>query len=332
MAGLPPGGVLQARVSYVASCGCRSAASDLSEWASLQFGACGAPQWANGHPEAPTAVPPRAAPQAPQAPQAKLSATSAPAAWPSWLPYKETPGADGAAPPAAPYAVPGLVELLGAPALQAPAPAPAPLALAPMLDRAACGPCDGYCGPCGAGAWPSWRCVHGGVVPQPPIPELLPAGEQGFALLIQWPSVDCAAAYVVELTNPGSNATERFLRAAPATAAGSVVELRVGGLQPGSCRSYAASVRCVAHCGCESSPSPIGRSQPMMAQQMLLRDHAPQPQPPPEQGLFQPPPWAHQPQLREVPLPQATYAPTTCEERPACFRVSPDFAVRVSPD
>merc|ERR1712137_880769 len=84
----------------------------------------------------------------------------------------------------------------------------------------------------------------------------------GFAVSVQWPSVAHAVAYAVELREAWSPTAERFLRSAPLATLGSLVELRVGGLRPGPLpgRCYAAQVRCVAACGCESAPSALGWS------------------------------------------------------------------------
>eukprot|EP00435_Cladocopium_sp_Y103_P071256 s1226_g37.t1 len=102
---------------------------------------------------------------------------------------------------------------------------------------------------------PTWRCVHGAVVPPPSVPEVLAGDEAGFSVAVRWPSVGHAAAYVIEFKEAGSTQTERFVRAAAPTTPGTLVELRVGGLRPVPGRSYIAQVRCVAQCGCESAPS-----------------------------------------------------------------------------
>jgi len=121
----------------------------------------------------------------------------------------------------------------------------------------------------------SWRCVHGMMTLQPPAPEVRAADEYGFSLLVQWPSVGTATAYVVELRESGSPHAERFVRQVPMQAVGSLVELRIGGLRPtGPGRIYIAQVRSVSGCGCESDLSPPGVSQPMgmpgsMSQQQL---------------------------------------------------------------
>lgn len=101
-----------------------------------------------------------------------------------------------------------------------------------------------------------WRCVHGAANPPPSMPELAVVDEAGYALVVQWPSVNHATAYVVELREPGALRAERFVRAVPQQGVGSLIELRVGGLRPagpGCC--YVAQVRSVAPCGCESELS-----------------------------------------------------------------------------
>jgi len=115
---------------------------------------------------------------------------------------------------------------------------------------------------CGA-----WRCVHGAVVPPPPMPELRAGDDAGFAIVVQWPSVAHATAYVVELRESCSAHFERFIRSVPLQAQGSLVELRIGGLRPvgGPGRTYIAQVRSVAPCGCESEPSAQGMSEPVGA-------------------------------------------------------------------
>merc|ERR1711966_66233 len=59
--------------------------------------------------------------------------------------------------------------------------------------------------------------------------------------------------YVIELLDQGTMASQRFVRGMPAGLLPPLVDLRVDGLQPSA---YAASVRCVAPCGCESACSP----------------------------------------------------------------------------
>lgn len=103
-----------------------------------------------------------------------------------------------------------------------------------------------------AASSPGWRCQHGGVVPPPAPPELVPYEEASRSVCIQWPTVVHATAYTVELLEEGTAAAERFTRAVPEILPEALVELRVGNLNHGA---YAACVRCVAPCGCESAPS-----------------------------------------------------------------------------
>merc|ERR1719382_1389614 len=102
---------------------------------------------------------------------------------------------------------------------------------------------------------PAWRCMHGAMVATPTKPELRAADDSGYALLVQWPSVPNAVAYVVELRESGAMHAERFIRSVPQQVTGSLVELRIGGLRPagsGQGRCYYAQVRSVTACGCES--------------------------------------------------------------------------------
>lgn len=112
----------------------------------------------------------------------------------------------------------------------------------------------------------SCRCIHGSVLPPPPTPKV-EAADEGLAVLVQWTCAPHAAAYVVELRESGSQHAERFLRSLSTEAAGSIAELRVGGLcvQPGSCSRYVAQVRAVSACGCESEPSAAAVSPPIGA-------------------------------------------------------------------
>lgn len=103
-----------------------------------------------------------------------------------------------------------------------------------------------------AAGTPGWRTVHGFIIPPPAAPELIPYEEGGRSVCIQWPTVVHATAYTVELLEEGTAAAERFTRAVPEILPEALVELRVGNLNPGA---YAACVRCVAPCGCESAPS-----------------------------------------------------------------------------
>jgi len=151
-----------------------------------------------------------------------------------------------------------------------------------------------------------WRCAHGAVIPPPPPPEVFAADEAGFSVVIRWPSVGHASAYVVELRETGSAFMERFIRSAESAGPGSLMELTVGGLRPIQGRTYMGQVRCISHCGCESAPSREGYSPPMGCQMMreaaivatgpgLMHQnlqlpipsmsHAPPPPPPPPQWM-----------------------------------------------
>lgn len=99
---------------------------------------------------------------------------------------------------------------------------------------------------------PGWRAPSGSIIPPPCAPELIPYEEASRSVCIQWPTVVHATAYTVELLEEGTASAERFTRAVPEILPEALVELRVGNLNPGA---YAACVRCVAPCGCESAPS-----------------------------------------------------------------------------
>lgn len=105
-----------------------------------------------------------------------------------------------------------------------------------------------------------WRCLHGATHLPPPVPELHQGDDSGFSVVVRWPSVAHATAYVVELREAGSPIVERIMRQADAAP---VVELRVGGLRPLYGQQYAAQVRCVTGCGCESCPSDAAFSPPV---------------------------------------------------------------------
>jgi hypothetical protein len=100
---------------------------------------------------------------------------------------------------------------------------------------------------------PDWRCAHGSIVVSPGAPEMQVSRDSLCGMCVQWPTVIHASAYVVELFNQGTMLAQRFMRAAPEGAPPALVDLRIDGLQPGP---YAACVRSIAPCGCESTPSP----------------------------------------------------------------------------
>mmetsp|Transcript_95937 Transcript_95937/g.260444 ORF Transcript_95937/g.260444 Transcript_95937/m.260444 type:complete len:679 (-) Transcript_95937:253-2289(-) len=138
---------------------------------------------------------------------------------------------------------------------------PSQLASGPSHAVAAPAPLPPAAPPCAPTL--GWQCVHGGLVPAPPAPEVLWADEVGSSVLVRWFPVPHAAAYVVELSEAGGSACERFVRGAEGTALGCPVDLQVGGLRrlaPGGC--YLAQVRCVSTFGGESAPSAPGWTTP----------------------------------------------------------------------
>merc|ERR1711935_1034034 len=69
---------------------------------------------------------------------------------------------------------------------------------------------------------------------------------------VQWRSADnLAAGFSVELREGGAKCSERFMR--PASGLAGILELCIGGLNPG--RGYMACVYAVSQCGCESAAS-----------------------------------------------------------------------------
>lgn len=98
---------------------------------------------------------------------------------------------------------------------------------------------------------PSWRCVHGNIVVPSAEPQMLVASDNCCNICIQWPTVIHASSYVVELLDQGTMTAQRFMRV-PEPVLSHLTDLRLEGLQPGS---YAACMRCVSLCGCESAPS-----------------------------------------------------------------------------
>jgi len=101
-------------------------------------------------------------------------------------------------------------------------------------------------------ASPDWRCMHGNVVIPSAAPEILQAGDYSCGVCIQWPTVIHASAYVVELLDQTTMVAQRFLHGTPEGVLPSLMNLGVDGLQA---TAYAACVRCVAPCGCESAAS-----------------------------------------------------------------------------
>lgn len=100
---------------------------------------------------------------------------------------------------------------------------------------------------------PDWRCIHGSIVVAAASPEMIATGENGCSAFLQWPTVVHASAYAVELLDQCTGVSQRFMRAATPESLPVLTDLRIDGLRPSH---YAACVRCVAHCGCESMCSP----------------------------------------------------------------------------
>lgn len=103
-----------------------------------------------------------------------------------------------------------------------------------------------------------WFCPHGFVIPPPMAPELEVAGGAEVAtdclnLQIRWPSVIHASEYVVQICELGAALADPVSCTVPSDAHAVLVELCARGLALG--RPYAANVRCVAPCGCQSQES-----------------------------------------------------------------------------
>mmetsp|Transcript_71045 Transcript_71045/g.230651 ORF Transcript_71045/g.230651 Transcript_71045/m.230651 type:complete len:778 (+) Transcript_71045:131-2464(+) len=254
--GLPSNAVFEARVSYLTACGCCSCASDCSEWCMAQ--------------------PQQAAPMSMGHMQLSTVPHCAGTGMASGAPFKfgwpQGPQSMGMPQPHQMVA-PGAEAWQQAGAWQTP--------MQPMHQPQQQQKQQQTAG---------WRCMHGAVLPPPSTPELRAADESGFALLVQWPSITHATAYVVELRESGSPNVERFIRNVPMQAQGSVVELRIGGLRPigGIGRCYIAQVRSISACGCESEPSPAGMSQPLgagVAQPPMHQQPQHSPQHSPHQSL-----------------------------------------------
>mmetsp|Transcript_18879 Transcript_18879/g.44354 ORF Transcript_18879/g.44354 Transcript_18879/m.44354 type:complete len:873 (+) Transcript_18879:41-2659(+) len=261
VSGLDATSAYEARVTYLTSCGCKAEASDISERCIPCPGARLAPYstgislghavgtnispgvalpslgagaiFGNAWPSAAVAAAASIGPMHVQAP--------APAAWPMNLGLASSHGLV--------TGMPQVQQVLQPPPVHLTAP---PAAL--VQSENAC-----LAGSVAAQA-SGWRCAHGAVIPPPPLPEVCPADEHGFAISVRWPSVSHAAAYVVELREGSSSSVERFMRSAPMATRGSIVELRIGGLRPSGSggQRYSAQVRCIAECGCESNPSEPG--------------------------------------------------------------------------
>lgn len=261
VAGLLPGSVYEARVTYFASCGCRSEASDASP-PCTPCGAMGVAAAAAAACSAAAAVS-AACGVVPSLVAANAASTSglAGGAWPNPLLQQ---AASATTAPAWSAGVPGVQAALS----QLTAPQLPAVAL-PGLRNNLQG--DNPWAQTLSSALPTpghWRCAaHGNIMPIAPQPELQPADDGGFAVSVRWASTAHATGYVIELREAQSLTPERFYRPATGVPPGSPIELRVGGLRPGGGpgRSYVACIRCIGTCGCESASSAPGWSPPLGA-------------------------------------------------------------------
>lgn len=162
---------------------------------------------------------------------------------------------------------------------------------------------------------PTWRCSHGNIVVPAAAPETLAAGENACGLCVRWPTVVHAQAYAVEILNQNTMVSQRYLHAMPEGSLPFVMDMWMHNLQPGA---YAACVRCIAPCGCESTCSPwscaqLGLAAPMAsapAPAMLLLP----PNPPSHIPQTCPPPPSAPPSLPLTKIPGASTLPTISEE------------------
>jgi len=212
--GLTSGTMYEARVSFLASCGCRSKASDPSA-------AC----------------------------MSRLTAPALPL--PSaQLPLVETPQLP--TPTFSSFPQIQMSSPCGALSMQVPMACGPCSPCSSSLPLAVSSPCQPahmqmHCGPnC---------CPHG--VPLLQVaspPKLCIVDETGTTLGIQWYGVkSSASSYIVEICEGGAPKTHRCACPPPAQET-DLLELRVSGFAAGQC--YAACVRLVTPCGCESMPSP----------------------------------------------------------------------------
>eukprot|EP00746_Dinoflagellata_sp_MGD_P074507 gnl/MRDRNA2_/MRDRNA2_30087_c0_seq2.p1 gnl/MRDRNA2_/MRDRNA2_30087_c0~~gnl/MRDRNA2_/MRDRNA2_30087_c0_seq2.p1 ORF type:complete len:717 (+),score=130.32 gnl/MRDRNA2_/MRDRNA2_30087_c0_seq2:91-2241(+) len=318
--GLSAGLPYEARVSYVASCGCHCIPSDVS--CICTSGALGV---------APSPPPMYGTPPVYGAPPV-YGTHCAPCS-----------------PPGVPYSAEmhtGPIMALQAPPPPAPPPPPQDFTLAPqgtaapMMQQLRAPPAPQF--PYMYDA-PLMQ-VHTAPVLQPPPQPEANVSPITNAISVRWSSYGIAAAsYVVEVFDYIAAASNRFACQAPAES-GSSLELCIQGLQPG--QSYVACVRSVAQDGMESAPSPWSRTVtlPIMAQSfdpaLTPVQHMPSPagqpqQPVSPQGVPQMPSPAGQPQppasphgilspqklhetgqLQQPVSPQALFSPQKMHETP----------------
>lgn len=98
-----------------------------------------------------------------------------------------------------------------------------------------------------------WRCIHANIIVPAAAPEIEVLAGHGFSVCVRWPTVVHASAYVVELLDQASMTVQQYTRVAPDGPLPVLMDLRVDGLRPSS---YAARLRCIAPCACESACSP----------------------------------------------------------------------------
>lgn len=262
--GLSSGIPYEARVSYVASCGCCCAPSDPSR-------SCSTAPSTPGFAACPPCSPAAAAPQQ-VAPQQVPTPPATPPLQETPMVQFQAPHMQQAAPPApapvpaplpAPTPQPPMVQLQAPPMQQPPLMAPTPIAPPQIFP--------------------------------PPQPELYLAG-MGDAISVRWSTVGIpAAGYIVEVCEGSTSIISRFACQAPMDAMG-CVDLCVQGLRPGE--NYTACVRSLSHDGFESAPSPwscwitlpmmLPPSAPPMVQQVQAASHVTslQPAPSPYSILF----------------------------------------------
>jgi len=84
------------------------------------------------------------------------------------------------------------------------------------------------------------------------------AAEDRCNVRFQWPTVIHASAYVIELLDQGTMASQRYIHVAPEGPLPAVMDAQVDVPQPGM---YGACIRCIAPCGCESTCSPWSTCQ-----------------------------------------------------------------------
>jgi len=99
----------------------------------------------------------------------------------------------------------------------------------------------------------AWRCMHNSIVVPSAAPEMFATGDICCGVCMQWPTVIHASSYVVEFVDQTSMVAQRFTHISPEGMLPTLMTMHLDGLQHSS---YAACVRCVAPCGCESTASP----------------------------------------------------------------------------